>query len=173
MDTDRRMRLICVDLCSSVAQGLEQLRRAEEVWNLDCRGLRRIRAVNAVPFDTLREQLADGAFGGVGGIRRAHGFAPFLDCIGCLKHHYHHGPFGHELHQRPEERPLAVNRVKSLSFKLADPPHFHSGYAESGFLDDRDNLAALSGGDRVWFDDCESSFHYLEPALYLFPDVRR
>jgi hypothetical protein len=51
--------------------------------------------------------------------------------------------------------------VKGFGFVLAQPFHLHSGNPESGFLDDRNDIAGLCVSDCVWFDDCEGSFHVI------------
>src|SRR5437899_209832 len=89
-----------------VAGLLQQLRCAEEERDLYLRRLRRVRSVDAVALDTRGEQLADGPFGGVGGIGRAHGVAPLLDGVLGFEHHHHHGSFGHEFHERAKKRPV-------------------------------------------------------------------
>ena len=92
------------------------------------------------------ELLANGAFGGIGRIGRAHRVAPFLDGVRRFQHHHHHRTFGHELHQRPVKRPLAVDAIEAFGFKLAEPLHLHSDDAESGLLNDGENLAGLVRG---------------------------
>ena len=87
--------------------------------------------------------------------------APFLDGVGRFQNHDDHGAFGHELHQRAVEGPLAMDGVEALRFELAQAFHFHAGDAESGFLGDGDNVAGLVGGYGVGFDDCECTFHIL------------
>src|SRR5438034_539972 len=69
------------------APNLLPFERAEEVRNLERRGLRRVRAVYGVGLDRARELLADGAGGGLGGVGGAHEITPLLNGVVGLEHH--------------------------------------------------------------------------------------
>ncbi len=65
--------------------GLAEVVGPEEVAELTRGRSRRVRPVGGVALDAFGEELADGAFVGVGRIRRAHHFAPVSHGVLALK----------------------------------------------------------------------------------------
>src|SRR5437867_4013420 len=59
----------------------------KEIADLECGGLRPIRAVNRIPLNVSPELFPDGAGIGFGRIGRAHDFAEFVDRVIRFKHH--------------------------------------------------------------------------------------
>jgi len=73
--------------------------------------------VHGVGVDAVGEIGADGAFGGLFGISRAHQIAIFLDGVITFEYLNHHGAGDHEIHQVLEKRPCFVHRVETLGVR--------------------------------------------------------
>src|SRR5271157_291490 len=138
---------------------LYQFRGAEEEPQFRLRRLRRIRSVNAVALDVLREPFTNGPFGRVGRISRAHHFAQPQNGIFAFQGHDDDGPFGHELHQPAEKGPLTVHGVKAPRLRFAEPHHAQPQNLEAGLLDHGEDLARLPGRHGVRLDDGKSTLH--------------
>src|SRR5436190_19193151 len=81
------------------ADSLLQVQRAKKISQLDRGCLRGIRAVDAIPLDAAGEPFPHRAFGGVGGIGRAHYFAQLLDRVLPLESQRDDPALRHEFHQ--------------------------------------------------------------------------
>src|SRR5690606_9035581 len=86
----------------------------EEVVDLDLGVLVAVRTVDRVGLDALGESLADRAFGGVGGVGRAHHFAVALHRVVALEHLHDDRAAGHEADEIAEERALLVDGVEAF-----------------------------------------------------------
>src|SRR5712692_5398415 len=94
--------------------GANQLYSREEVADLEARGFRRVRPVDAVGLDRRGEVTADRARGSLGGVGRAHDLPQARDRVLALQHQGDAGPGAHEVAQAREEGPLAVHMVEAL-----------------------------------------------------------
>src|SRR5712691_9279571 len=99
----------------------KKLYSREEVADLEARGFRRVRPVDAVGLDRRGEVTADRARGGLGGVGRAHDLPQARDRILALEHQGDAGPGAHEVAQAPEEGPLAVHMVEALGLGTREP----------------------------------------------------
>src|SRR4029079_4055978 len=63
------------------------------------------------------------------------------DSVISLENHWHAGPRGHELRQRSEKRPLAVNLIEGAGLRIGEPENPRRDDLESGLLEVRDDLS--------------------------------
>jgi hypothetical protein len=126
-------------------------------------GFRRVRSVHGISLDIFREALTNGTFRCICGVGGAHYIAPMFDGIVALERQDNHRSFGHKIDQTREEGLLAMDLIKSLGLLLGKPDHFHTADPEAGFFDHSENLAGVSAGDSIGFDNCKGllDWHYV------------
>src|SRR5262249_28680568 len=143
-----------------------QIEAGEEERDLGACGLGRVGSVGRVLLDVGPEFAPDGAPWRLLRVGGAHQVAPALDGVLALEHAHEHGTRGHELHEVPEERTLAMHGVKALRLvgrQVADPTRHHG---EAAGLDHREYLAESARANRVGLDDEEGRFgHESFPAF--------
>src|SRR5919201_4362671 len=129
------------------------LERAEEVRDLERRGLRCVRAVHGVGLDRARELLADRAHGRLRRVGRTHQIAPLLNGVIGLEHHRDAWPLGHERAQALEERPLTMDRVEARGVVGRHADQLEREDLEAGRFDASQDGAGGALGDGVGLDD--------------------
>src|SRR5258706_5710312 len=87
------------------------IERREEVGDFDAGSLHAVGAMHGVGVYALGKIGADGPFGRLLGVGRAHQVAVFLDGVLAFQHLHDDGPGYHEIHQILEERSRAMDRV--------------------------------------------------------------
>src|ERR1700691_6021794 len=100
-----KLSLESVPVMASAAAGTDVQFREEET-DLLARGVGSVGAVHHVLVYGLGEIRSDGAGRSYLGIGGAHDVAVLEDGVCAFQHLDHHRPGDHEIHQRPEERPL-------------------------------------------------------------------
>src|SRR5690606_23081434 len=100
--------------CREANRSADDFFGLEEVVDLDLGVLVAVRTVDRVGLDALGESLADRAFGGVGGVGRAHHFAVALHRVVALEHLHDDRAAGHEADEIAEERALLVDGVEAF-----------------------------------------------------------
>src|SRR5215831_3659209 len=151
--------------------GSQEVGRGEEEAELGFGRLRCVGSVNRVAFDIGGEAFADGAVGRIGRIGRAHHFAKLFDGVLALQCQHDDRPFRHEFHEPVKEGTCAVDCVKCLRLRLAQPRHAHSQNLETGLLQLRKNRARVSGCDSIRLDNRKSAFNAHKRDLTVSPRV--
>src|SRR5439155_1616290 len=136
------------------------LQRAEEVGDLERRGLWRVRAVDGVGLDGRGELLADGAGRRLGGIGGAHEIAPLLDAVVGLEHHRDARALRHERAEALEEGPRAVDGVEARRVVERHLNELGGEHLEARLLDLREDRAGGTLGDGVGLDDGQRALRH-------------
>ncbi len=111
--------------------------------------------MDGIAFDAFRVQLADGAFGGVGGVGRAHYFTQLLDRVFAFESHHNDRAFGHEGNEAGIEGPLAMYGIEAFGLRLwLSSCHAQAADRKAMFFQKGQyGLPALTGGYSVRLDD--------------------
>src|SRR5882757_7670700 len=137
----------------------------KKLGGLDRRGFRCIRSVHRVFADRFRVQLADGAFGRLGGIGRAHDVAVFQHGALALEHLNDDRTGDHEVHQFAKERPRLVHGIEGFGLFAghANPLLRHD--PQACLFDQRVDRAGQIARGRVGLDDREGAFNRHDLSL--------
>src|SRR5580698_10912571 len=131
----------------------------KEIANFGGGGFRRIRAVGAIVLNAFAEFLANGAVSGFGGIRGAHGIAPFGDGVFRFENHDHGFTGAHEGGEFAEERAFTVNGVEPFGLLFSNAQRFDRDDLEFCRMNAADDVRGQAAAYGVRLDNCESSFH--------------
>lgn len=102
--------------------------------------------------------LADGSFGGFGGVGCANQCAVVGNGVLLLQGDHHHRPARHKLNKASVEWAFAVNLVESSGIIARHLNHLQSQDAESGFGNHRRDLADDVLADCVRLDNAKCAF---------------
>ena len=109
--------------------------------------------MHGVFADRLGVRLADGAFGGLRRIGRAHHIAVLQDRAFAFKNLNHHRSGNHEVDEFAEERARLVNGVEGFGLRAGHQDALLGNDAKSGLLDDGIDGAGQIARGRVGLDD--------------------
>src|SRR5208283_3394737 len=109
--------------------------------------------MHRVALNALCKLLPDRAFRGVGRIGSPHHITPLLDGVLPLQHQRYNRTLAHKGHQAAIERAFFVDGVEGFGYGLCNTALPEPDNLEAVALNEAEDRAGVTVGDRVGFDD--------------------